>query len=185
VSGRRVVVLGGGSFSGQDLIDLLVEDGHDVVAVGRSPEPGPPFLSPRLAASRTRYRYRQLDLNRDWADVLALLDDVRPSWVVNFAAQGQVAPSWESPEEWLETNAVALARVANHLRRRGYLERFLQVSTPEVYGTCAGVVTETAPLAPSTPYAASKAAADLLLATYRKEFGLPVCTVRFASFRAR
>ena len=89
-----------------------------------------------------------------------------------------MAPSWDRPEHWFQTNCVALAELVNHLRRRDYLERYLHISSPEVYGSCLGQVIESAPLNPSTPYAASKAAADLLLATYRKQFGFPLLTVR-------
>jgi dTDP-glucose 4,6-dehydratase len=66
----------------------------------------------------------------------------------------------------------------NHLRDKKYLERYLHVSSPEVYGTCVGRVLEDAPVNPSTPYAASKAAADMLLDTYRRQFGFPLLTVR-------
>jgi dTDP-glucose 4,6-dehydratase len=89
-----------------------------------------------------------------------------------------VAPSWEHPEHWYQTNTVALARLLNHLRRQTYLQRYLHISSPEVYGTCVGTVREDAPLNPSTPYAASKAAADMLLEVYRRQFGLPVLSVR-------
>jgi len=110
--------------------------------------------------------------------LLELLDGERPDAVVNFAAQSEVVPSWEHPEHWYQTNCVALAELVNHLRRRTYLERYIHVSSPEVYGTCIGDVYEDAPLRPSTPYAASKAAADLLLQTYAKQFGFPVVFVR-------
>lgn len=178
-AGSKIVVLGANSFSGQDFVDLLLDDPrHEVIGVSRSAERSPLFLRYRLRADLSRYRYHQLDLNRDMAELLALLDAERPEAIVNFAAQSEVAPSWEHPEQWFETNTVALAKLVNHLRGQDYLQRYLHVSSPEVYGTCAGSVYEDAPLNPSTPYAASKAAADLLLETYRRQFGFPVLTVR-------
>ena len=60
------------------------------------------------------------------------------SWIVNFAAQSEVAPSWDNPHHWFQTNCVALARLVNHLRDADYLERYLHISSPEVYGTCEG-----------------------------------------------
>lgn len=176
---RKVLVLGSNAFSGQDLVDLLLDDPeNEVVGVSRSVEPPAPFLRYRANAGLERFRFRRLDLNHDVHGVLELLDAERPRWIANFAAQSEVAPSWEHPEHWFETNCVSLARIVNHLRRRPWLERWLQVSSPEVYGTCSGTVLEDAPLNPSTPYAASKAAADLLLATYHRQFGFPVVTVR-------
>jgi dTDP-glucose 4,6-dehydratase len=176
---NKVVVLGANSFSGQDFVDLLLDDpSYEVIGVSRSAERSPLFLRYRHRRDLSRYRYHRLDMNCDMASILALLDSEKPRAIVNFAAQSEVAPSWEHPEHWFQTNTVALAKLVNHLRRRDYLRRYLHVSSPEVYGTCRGVVTEAAPANPSTPYAASKAAADQLLGTYAKQFGFPLLTVR-------
>ncbi len=174
-----IVVLGANSFSGQDFVDLLLDrPEYRVIGVSRSPERSGLFLKYRSRRDLSRYQYHALDLNRDMDAMLDLFDQERPAAIVNFAAQSEVAPSWEHPEHWFQTNTVALARLVNHLRRRDYLRRYLHVSSPEVYGTCVGRITETAPINPSTPYAASKGAADLLLETYRKQFQFPVLTVR-------
>src|SRR5262249_2655106 len=163
----KVCVLGANSFSGQDFVDLLLEDpANRVLGVSRSAERSGLFLRYKGRADRSRYRYHQLDLNRDMPALLELLDRERPEAVGNFAAQSEVAPSWEHPEHWYETNCVALGRLVNHLRRRDYLRRYVHISSPEVYGTCVGTVTEQHPVNPSTPYAASKAAADALLEVY-------------------
>ena len=176
---RKVLVLGANSFSGQDFVDLLLDDpGNRVVGVSRSAQRSSLFLRYRTRRDLTAYRYQQLDLNRQMPQLLELLDAERPECVVNFAAQSEVAPSWEHPQHWFQTNTVALAELINHLRKQEYLHRYLQVSSPEVYGTCAATVTESAPMNPSTPYAASKAAADLLLRTFHGQFDFPLLTVR-------
>ncbi len=175
----KVVVLGANSFSGQDFVDLLLDDPkYNVIGVSRSAERSPLFLKYRTRPDLARYRYHRLDMNRDAGDLLALLDREQPEAIVNFAAQSEVAPSWDHPEHWFETNTVALAKLVNHLRKQTYLKRSLHVSSPDASGTCVGRVTEDAPLNPSTPYAASKAAADFLLKTYAKQFGFPLLTVR-------
>ena len=176
---RTVFVLGANSFSGQDFVDLLLEQTpHRIIGVSRSPERSSLFLKYLDRNDRSRFTYHQLDLNRDLESLLKLLDTERPDWIVNFAAQSEVAPSWDHPEHWFQTNCVALAELINHLRRQNYVQRYLHVSSPEVYGTCVGQVPEDAPMNPSTPYAASKAAADFLLEAYRKQFGFPLLTVR-------
>ena len=175
----KTVVLGANSFSGQDFVDLLLDNpGNQVIGVSRSPERSGLFLKYKSRTDLSRFRYVQADLNRDMPALLKLLDTERPDYVVNFAAQSEVAPSWEQPEHWYQTNCVALAMLVNHLRRQDYLQRYLHISSPEVYGKCVGQVYEDAPLNPSTPYAASKAAADMLLSTYFKQFGFPLVTVR-------
>jgi len=176
---KKVIVLGANSFSGQDFVDLLLDDEqYEVVGVSRRPERGPLFLKYKLRPTLDRYRYFALDMNRDMAEIIALCDREKPNYIVNFAAQSEVAPSWEHPEHWFQTNTVALAELVNHLRRPTYLDKYVHISSPEVYGTCEGTVTEESPMNPSTPYAASKAAADMLLTVYRKQFNFPLVSVR-------
>lgn len=176
---RRIVVLGANSFSGQDFVDLLLDNPENsVIGVSRSAERSELFLRYKSRSDLKAYRYIQIDLNQDMPRFLQLLNEERPDSIVNFAAQSEVAPSWQHPEHWFQTNCVALAQLVNHLRKQDYLKRYLHISSPEVYGTCMGTVTEDAPVNPSTPYAASKAAADMLLSTYAKQFGFPVITVR-------
>lgn len=175
---RKVAVLGSNSFSGADFIDLLLERGDfTVLGVSRSPEKGPLFLS-YLRHGRRDFHFVQADLNKDTERLQQSLDDFQPSWIVNFAAQSEVAPSWQYPEQWYQTNCVALARLVRFLCDRKWLDRYLHISSPEAYGTCIGPVTEATPDNPSTPYAASKSAADALLGVYRRQFGLPVLWVR-------
>ena len=176
---NKVVVLGANSFSGQDFVDLMLDEpGVKVIGVSRSAERSALFLKYRLRKDLSNYRYYALDMNRDMGKLLAMLDDEEPDAIVNFAAQSEVAPSWDHPEHWFQTNTVALSFLVNHLRRQTYLKRYVHISSPEAYGTCVGNVTEESPLNPSTPYAASKAAADFLLKTYAKQYGFPLLTVR-------
>jgi dTDP-glucose 4,6-dehydratase len=178
-SGAKVAVLAGNSFSGQDFIDLLLEDpGREIVAIGRSPERSDTFASYKKRDDAGRVRYHQLDINSEFEKLCAVLDSEKPDWVVNFAAQGEVSQSWSRPGDWFRTNSAAVAELVKYLSGCDYLKRYLHVSTPEVYGTCTGTVTEDAPFNPSTPYAASKAAGDMAVQLYQREMGLPAMLVR-------
>jgi dTDP-glucose 4,6-dehydratase len=175
---KKVAVLGSNSFSGSDFIDLLLEKGtYDVVGISRSPEKAALFL-PYKRHNEAPFRFYQMDLNDDMPAIVGLLDDFQPDYVVNFAAQSEVAPSWEHPEHWFQTNLVSLALLTNALRKRKYLKRYMHISSPEAYGSCEGNITEDASLNPSTPYAASKAAADMFLATLFKNEDFPLVTIR-------
>jgi len=175
---QRIVVIGSNSFSGSDFIDLLLEDErNEVVGISRSPEKNALFL-PYKRHQRTNFKFHQMDLNTHMPQITNLLDSFEPEYVVNFAAQSEVAPSWEHPEQWFQTNVVSLAKLTNALKARQYLKRYVHISSPEVYGTCEGRVIESAPLNPSTPYATSKAAADLFLFTLVKNFQFPLVAVR-------
>lgn len=174
----RYLILGSNSFSGGWMVEtILARDPHaHVIGVSRSPEKSALHL-PYRARRCPSFVFHQLDVNRDTSALCALIDDVRPAYVINFAAQGEVGTSWTYPDQWFETNAVGVVKVAHHLRGKPFLTRYVHISTPEVYGSCVDA-TEDHPLDPSTPYAASKAAGDLFLLTLAKECQFPVTIVR-------
>lgn len=175
---KKVVVIGSNSFSGSDFVDLLLEKGeYEVTGISRSPEKSPLFL-PYKRKNGKDFRFFRMDLNHDFGKLSHLLTELQPDFIVNFAAQSEVAPSWKHPEHWFQTNAVALTRLVNFLKDLKCLKRYVHISSPEVYGTCEGVVREDAPLNPSTPYAASKAAGDLSLFTFYKNFNFPLVMIR-------
>lgn len=175
---KRVCVIGSNSFSGNDFIDLLLETGRfSVLGVSRSSLKSPLFLSKKIRSS-DKYFFSQIDLNKDLEKLFPLLDDFHPEYIVNFAAQSEVGPSWSFPEQWYQTNVIAMTKLAETLKEKKYLKKYVHISSPEVYGSCSGVVKEDFPYNPSTPYAASKAAGDLSLSTYWKNFSFPLVTIR-------
>jgi dTDP-glucose 4,6-dehydratase len=175
---RKIFVIGSNSFSGSDFVDFLLEDPQNIVTgISRSAEKSSVFL-PYRRHKNPSFTFHQLNLNSDMEKIITLLKKEAPEYIVNFAAQSEVAPSWEHPEHWYETNTVSLAKLINYLKDAQYLKRYVHISSPEVYGTCEGVVKEDGLLNPSTPYAASKAAADLLLFTYVKNFNFPLVMIR-------
>ena len=148
---RKIVVLGANSFSGQDFVDLLLDDpGNEVIGVSRSPERTALFLRYKLRADLSRYRYYQFDMNWDMPALLQLLDAERPGGSSSSPPRARwprvgSTPSTGSrrtPSRWRTCEPPAEA---------DYLERYLHVSSPEVYGTCVGSVYEDAPFNPSTP----------------------------------
>jgi dTDP-glucose 4,6-dehydratase len=97
--------------------------------------------------------------------------------VVNFAAETHVDRSIAEPDAFLVTNAQGTHVLLEAARERGL--RYLQVSTDEVYGSIeSGSFTEASPLAPSSPYSATKAGADLLVASYAHTFGMEAVICR-------
>lgn len=175
---QKVVVIGSNSFSGSDFIDLLLEEKRfSVMGVSRSSEKKSCFL-PYKKHGEVNFCFHQIDLNHDLDKFEKLLDDFQPEYIVNFAAQSEVGPSWANPTHWYQTNVVALTAFIDRIKDKPYLKRYVHISSPEVYGTCVGIVKEDAPLNPSTPYAASKAAADMSLFTYVKNFNFPLVMIR-------
>ena len=99
--------------------------------------------------------------------------------VINFAAESHVDNSIKHPEIFVETNVQGTLNLLQASKELG-IERFLQVSTDEVYGTLGktGYFYETTPLAPNSPYSASKASADMLVRAYRETYGMPTLNTR-------
>ncbi|MBP1594687.1 MAG: dTDP-glucose 4,6-dehydratase [Acidobacteria bacterium] len=99
--------------------------------------------------------------------------------VVNFAAESHVDRSILDASEFARTNITGTLNLLQGSRRAG-VGRFLQISTDEVYGSLGptGAFTEATPLAPNSPYAASKAAADLLVRSYHQTYGFPCLITR-------
>jgi dTDP-glucose 4,6-dehydratase len=99
--------------------------------------------------------------------------------IINFAAESHVDRSIEDPRLSIETNVLGTQVLLEAARKYGIL-RFVQISTDEVYGSLGprGSFKETSPLAPNSPYSASKTAADLLVRAYHKTYGLATIITR-------
>lgn len=99
--------------------------------------------------------------------------------VVNFAAESHVDRSIMEPDVFVKTNVLG-TQVLLDAAKKHNISQFVQVSTDEVYGTLGdtGLFSETTPLAPNSPYSASKAGGDLLVRAYHETFGLPVNITR-------
>lgn len=100
-------------------------------------------------------------------------------YIINFAAESHVDRSIEGPEIFVLTNVLG-TQVLLDAAKKYNIKKFLQVSTDEVYGSLGstGYFTEETPLAPNSPYSASKASADLLVRAYHETFGLPMNITR-------
>jgi dTDP-glucose 4,6-dehydratase len=109
------------------------------------------------------------------------LSDVGVDYVVNFASKSLVAESWDHPQEWTETNVTDTTWFIDNIRRTK-MRKFVHVSTPETYGSTEGWVPETyKDWNPSTPYAVSRAAGDMMLQAYRRAYGFPAVITRTAN----
>ncbi len=180
MSVEKILVIGSNSFSGATFAAHALNAGAEVVGMSRSPEPSDVFL-PYKWVPHGRFRFYALDLNRDLDGIMKVVNEFKPEFVVNFAAQSMVPQSWQNPEHWFMTNVVSMVKLHDRLRACDFIQKYVQISTPEVYGNTSGLVREEAPYHPSTPYAVSKAACDMSLMAYFKAYGFPVVFTRAAN----
>lgn len=176
----RFAVLGSNSFSGAHFVRRLLSENFTVLGLSRSAEIEDVFRPYAGLDHSGQWEFSQVDLNNS-ALLARELREFHPSVVVNFASQSMVAQSWEHPEHWYQTNVVGLSRFVSFLEELPSLQRYVHISTPEVYGSTDGWVTENDSFRPTTPYAISRAAGDMHLMAMHRVRNLPVCLTRAAN----
>jgi dTDP-glucose 4,6-dehydratase len=173
----KLLVTGGAGFIGSAFIRLAVRAGHQVANLDKLTYAGNlENLEP--VAALPHYQFVRGDIC-DAALVDALLAEYQPEAVVHFAAESHVDRSILTPQPFVDTNVKGTFTLLEAARARR-VSRFLHVSTDEVYGSLAPPLEagEDFPLRPSSPYAASKAGADLLALAYFTTYRLPVLVTR-------
>ncbi|MCC6277735.1 MAG: dTDP-glucose 4,6-dehydratase [Oligoflexia bacterium] len=174
---QRILVTGGAGFIGSHFIRLLLNErpSSEVINLDLLTYAGN-LENLKDAESNPKYKFIKGDIgNRELTtQILSEVDAV-----VNFAAESHVDRSILGPEAFIQTNIVGTQRLLD-VSKQNKVKRFLQVSTDEVYGSLGaeGAFTEDTPLAPNSPYSASKAAADLLCRAYHHTFALDVVITR-------
>lgn len=179
---RRVLVTGGAGFIGSAVCRLLAKSGVDVLNIDKLTYAGN-LASLRDLDQRPNYRFLQIDICNA-AAVSEAFAAFQPEHLIHLAAESHVDRSIVGARDFVDTNIVGtftLLEVARSYwsklpaaRRDAF--RFLHVSTDEVYGSLGadGLFRETTPYDPSSPYSASKAAADHLASAWTRTYGLPV-----------
>jgi dTDP-glucose 4,6-dehydratase len=178
---RVALVTGGAGFIGCNHVRFLLAEDPTVrvVVIDALTYAGNPRnLEGLEAAHPGRYRFVRGDIC-DEATVAALFREDRIDTVVHFAAESHVDRSIDGPAEFLRTNIMGTYTLLQEARRSWGARtdvRFHHISTDEVYGSLgpSGAFTEATPYAPSSPYSASKAAADHLVRAWERTFGLKV-----------
>lgn len=178
---KTIFVTGGAGFIGSEFIDYILNTYVDrfVVCIDKLTYAGVSLPNNRFS-SNPRFCFEKADIC-DNRVIDRLFDKYRPNIVVNFAAESHVDRSIKNPNVFFETNLTGTINLLNAARRYE-TERFHQVSTDEVYGGAIGApFKETDRLLPSSPYSASKAAAELACFSYTKTYGMKITVTRSAN----
>ncbi len=177
----RLLVTGGCGFIGANFIHHLFEHDDNAVVINLDKltyAANPVSLRSLEEEHGDRYTFVRGDI-ADYSTVRRVLDEHNVEAVVNFAAESHVDRSIADPAPFVTTNVMGTQTLLQaSLKKR--IEKFVHISTDEVYGSLGpeGRFTEESPLVPNSPYAASKAAGDLLVRAYHKTYGLPAVITR-------
>lgn len=178
----RVLILGSNSFGASRLIGDLISNNHSVMGISKSKLPNFAFAPYRNSPNIEKFQFLQLDINDHFERLISAIHSFEPNLIVDFAGQGMVAESWLDPASWYQTNVVTKVALYKELIGWQSLEKYIRISTPEVYGSSDKLISSLSGFNPSTPYALSHATIDQHLKLIHSQFDFPVVIGRFANF---
>ncbi|MGG1553512.1 dTDP-glucose 4,6-dehydratase [Paenibacillus ferrarius] len=174
----KILVTGGAGFIGSNFVHYMLEryPGYEIINLDALTYAG---NLENLAAIQNNPKYTFVKGDITNAELVNGLLEQGIEAVVHFAAESHVDRSILEPDIFVKTNVLGTQVLLEAARKYG-VKKFVHVSTDEVYGSLGdtGLFTEETPLAPNSPYSASKAGSDLLVRAYYETFGLPVNITR-------
>ncbi len=170
----KILITGGAGFIGSEFARQTVREGYKVVILDKLTYAGD---LERLSSVNGKYKFYKADICNA-RQIGGILKKERPAAVVNFAAETHVDRSIKDSSAFLETNIKGV-RVLLEAARDNNVRKFIHISTDEVYGEIKkGKFKEDCNFCPNSPYAASKAAADLLIRAYIRTYDFPAVIIR-------
>lgn len=172
---KTIMIIGSSSFSGSWFAKKMIEENFKVIGLSRTKiKKEFSFINPK------KFFFHKVDINKNFKNFVKLVEKYRPETIVNFAAQSFVRTSWDTPADWFKTNTLSSIKIAHFLKDKKFLKKFIQISTPEIYGNIKNFHKNNS-FNPTTPYALSKLSFDLFLAMLMKKYNFPVIFVRSAN----
>ena len=176
----RILVTGGCGFIGSNFVNYAIVNKLDWFIVNVDAMyycADLNHIKPEVQASE-RYVFIEANIC-DTALISRLLHSKRITYVVHFAAQSHVQNSFQDASAFIQDNVLGTQKLLECVREYGKIQKFIHVSTDEVYGEALVTKkTEQSVLCPTNPYAASKAGAELMAQAYRHSYGLPIIITR-------
>lgn len=173
----KILITGGAGFIGSNFVRYMLDkyDDYQIVNLDSLTYCGN-LENLSQIEDNPNYTFCKGDIT-DKKLVFKITSDV--DYIINFAAESHVDRSIEDPEIFIKSNVLGTQVLLDAAKKYG-VKKYLQVSTDEVYGSLGktGYFREDTPLAPNSPYSASKASADLMVRAYNKTFDLPVNITR-------
>jgi dTDP-glucose 4,6-dehydratase len=176
---KNILVTGGAGFIGSNFINYILSSRDDlnIINLDKLTYAGN-LENLKPSEGKKNYHFVKGDItNNELVDYVFKKYSIK--FIINFAAESHVDRSILGSEVFYRTNLIG-TNILLEAARRHEAERFLQISTDEVYGSlgATGLFTEQTPLSPNSPYSSSKAAADMAVMAFHHTYGLPVIITR-------
>lgn len=179
---KKILVLGSNSFAGSNFIDFCLTKKCKIYAISRSLENNTFLKYKKNLYKKNLFFFRKnINSKTNQKYILNIIKTKKIEYIVNFAAQGMVEESWFSPEDWYRTNFISQIEMLNEIKNLKSIKKFINFSTPEVYGSNKKVIEESFLFNPSTPYALSRSSMDLHLRLLFKNYNFPIIITRTAN----
>ncbi len=171
---KKILVTGGMGFIGSSFVKHSISKGYKVVIIDKLTYAGD---LKRLEEVKGKYKFYKSDIC-DRERVESIFKKEKPQIIVHFAAESHVDRSIKDATFFIKTNVEGTHSLLG-ISRKHKIKKFIHISTDEVYGEIKkGKFLESLPLRPNSPYAASKASADLFVRAYIKTYGFPAIIIR-------
>lgn len=170
----KILITGGAGFIGSAFVRLAVKEGHKVIVLDKLTYAGD---LARLKEVNARFKFYKVDICNQ-IETESIFAKEGPEIIVNFAASTHVDRSIQDATSFIDTN-IKGTQILLDASMRYKIDRLIHISTDEVYGEIKkGEFSEDSPLKANSPYAASKAAADLLIKSYMRTYDFPAIIIR-------
>ena len=180
---RNIIVLGSNSFAGSSFINYALNKNYKIIGISRSKEKSKLRLKYKNnPLKKKNFKFYRLDINKDINKIIKIIKKIdNPIFIIDFAGQGMVAESWNNPDQWFKTNVISKINLIEGLKKIK-INKYIRISTPEVYGSSNKMLLEENADNPTTPYALTHSTIDKYLKLQKKEFNFPVLILRFSNF---
>ena len=180
---KKILILGSSSFSGASTVDyLLSTNKYEIYGTFRKKKKEY-YLPYKFNKNFKKLKEFKLDLLNHPSHLVKLIKKIKPQIIIDFASICMVNESWKNSEIYFKINVISKTKMLEFLSNKNFLEKYIYISTPEVFGSSKKFIGEGCNLFnPQTPYATSKLSFELLLKNYQKFFKLPLIISRFSNF---
>jgi len=180
---KKILILGSSSFSGASFVNFLLNKKKYLVFGTYRRKKIKQYLPYNYNQNLKLFKEFQVDFLKKPKTIIKIISSLKPDYIVDFASICMVNESWKNPEVYFKTNVLFKAEILKYLSTIKFLKKYIYISTPEVFGSSDNFINEkNTVFNPSTPYATSKLAAEMLLKNYFKFYKLPSIITRFSNF---